>query len=380
MPACDVLIVGAGPVGLALGLALSQTGRSVRLVDARAPEACATDARVLALSHGSRQTLERLGAWPATGWTPIETIHVSHQGGFGRCRIAAGDYALPALGYVMPAATLYRTLWGAATARGLSLCHPVRIGLLRPGAERIEAYDDGGEVIAKSRLVACCEGRIGSTEQIPRIERDYHQHALIARVTPATPHANRAYERFTPQGPLALLPLGADYSAVWTLPPARAQALLAADKHEFRTALQDAFGTRLRFTATANRAHFPLALSARQSPIGTRTVWLGNAAQTLHPVAGQGFNLALRDVWTLTEVLTDATDPGASETLAHYAQQRGLDRRATIGLTDGLVRLFSNDHPALTALRGAGLFALDIAPPLRHFLARRMLFGARAWV
>lgn len=372
----EVLIVGAGPVGLALGLGLSRAGRSVRLLDAREADAGAGDARVLALSHGSRQTLERLGAWPTEGWTAIETIHVSHQGGFGRTCLRHAEYGLPALGYVMPAATLYRSLKAAALEQGLSITHGIKVHALTPEAEQITAQlDDGGTCTA--HLAACCEGHIGP--EVARISRDYGQHALIARVTPAAPHGGIAYERFTAEGPLALLPLGADYSAVWTLPPERARAWVDADEAAFRAALQKAFGNRVRLTASAGRACFPLILNVRSNPVGSRTVWLGNAAQTLHPVAGQGFNLALRDVWALVNMASNSPDPGSGAALADYARARLLDRQGTIGFTDSLVRLFSNADPLLRGLRGAGLLALDLAPPLRHFVARRMVFGARAW-
>ncbi|MCL2657482.1 MAG: FAD-dependent monooxygenase [Betaproteobacteria bacterium] len=374
----EILIVGAGPVGLALALALHHGGRSVRLIDARAAGAGEHDARVLALSHGSRQTLERFGAWPESGWTPIEHIHVSQRGAFGRTTLAAQEYGIPALGYVMPAAVLYRALMAQAERAGIAIDHDTRVDTLDAGENGIAAQLNGRQI--EARLAACCEGGIGASAAAVR-SRDYGQHALIARAAIARPHGHTAYERFTPEGPLALLPHGADYSVVWTATPERAAQLLALAETEFRDALQTAFGQRVRFTGISERASFPLGLKVRRHPIGQRTVWLGNAAQTLHPVAGQGFNLALRDVWELAELLTapETSDPGGGALLARYAHKRLLDRAGTIGFTDGLVRLFSNADPVLQHLRGAGLFALDMLPPLRHFLAKRMLFGARAW-
>ena len=212
------------------------------------------------------------------------------------------------------------------------------------------------------------------------VERDYAQHAVICVATPVEGHAHRAWERFTPQGPLAVLPCGHDCAIVHTADPAEADALMALGDDAYRARLQAHFGERLHFASVGPRARYPLLLRYRPDPVGPRTVWLGNAAQTLHPVAGQGYNLALRDVWALAQVLLRADgDPGAPDTLARYASERRLDRQGTIRFTDGLVRLFSNAIPPLAHARGAGLFALDLLPPARHFVAKRMMFGARAW-
>jgi len=377
-PDTDILIVGAGPVGLALALALHRRGLAVQLADARPAGAGERDARVLALSHGSRQTLERLGAWPAQGPTPITTIHVSQRGALGRTQMRADEYGVPALGYVTPAALLYSQLAAAVSAAGIGLLHDTEIADLNASAERIEARTRDGRRLG-ARLVACCEGAIAGDAGSAVRTRDYRQHAIICRARLATPHRGIAYERFTPDGPLALLPLGEDYSVVWTMPPEQADARMAQDEAGFCAALQAAFGSRVLFNGIQERARFPLGLRVRGDAVGSRTVWLGNAAQTLHPVAGQGFNLALRDVWALADTLTGTGDPGESTLLARYAQRRLLDRRSTIGFTDSLVRLFSNDDPLLTHARGAGLLALDLVSPLRHFVAKRMLFGARAW-
>ena len=377
-PERGILIVGAGPVGLALALALHRRGLAVRLADARPAGAGERDARVLALSHGSRQTLERLGAWPEQGPTPITTIHVSQRGALGRTQMRAEEYGVPALGYVTPAALLYRRLAAAVAAAGIALLHDTAIASLSPTEEGIEASATNGQTFS-ARLVACCEGAIAGEAGGNVRTRDYGQHAIICRARLAAPHRGIAYERFTPDGPLALLPLADDYSVVWTMPAAQADAQMALDEAGFRAALQTAFGGRVQFVETLERARFPLGLRVRGDAVGRRTVWLGNAAQTLHPVAGQGFNLALRDVWALADTLTGVADPGEPTLLARYAQRRLLDRRSTIGFTDSLVRVFSNDDPLLTHARGAGLLALDLVSPLRHFVAKRMLFGARAW-
>ncbi len=210
---------------------------------------------------------------------------------------------------------------------------------------------------------------------------DYRQHAVVAEVRPVPGHQQRAWERFTPDGPLALLPLGQDYSLVFTVPPEKAANLLALDEGDFLAALRAQFGSRLAFVASGPRTSFPLALRVREQLVGPRQVWIGNAAQSLHPVSGQGFNLGLRDAWELASALlaNASDDAGDAGVLAAYARARRLDRQGSIAFTDGLVRLFGNDLAPLRIARGAGLLALDVLPPLRHFVARRMIWGARAW-
>lgn len=378
----DVLIVGAGPVGLALALALRDSGLAVTLADARSRDAVQQDQRVLALAQGTRLTLEQMGAWPAAAATPISTIHISQQGGFGRTRLRAEDYELPALGYVLPAGALTGTLRAAVDAAGIEVLDETKVSTLATDtAEVIATLDDAHAGIRRlsARLVACAEGALtGAIQDV--IERDYDQHAIIAHVTPDGGHRNVAFERFTPSGPIALLPCGKNYALVHVVPPQTADALLELDDAKYLAHLQACFGGRVRLSAVTGRLRFPLGLRYRRTPTGQRTVWLGNAAQTLHPVAGQGFNLALRDVHALADTLMKHPgDPGNPATLAAYARARKLDRSSTIHFTDALVRLFSNDSGPLRHLRGAGLFALDMLPPLRHFIARRMMFGARAW-
>ena len=379
MPRHDLLVVGAGPVGMTLALALKDSGLDILLVDARARGAARHDPRVLALSHGSRLTLERLGVWAQLRATPIETIHISQQGRLGRSLLSAADYGLPAMGYVVAAGDLAAALDDALAAAGIPILDHSSVAGLSAGADDVIVSLTGGNPLT-ARLVACAEGSIDGDDAPELVERDYAQHAVICVATPVEGHAHRAWERFTPQGPLAVLPCGHDCAIVHTADPAEADALMALDDDVYRARLQAHFGDRLHFAAVGPRARYPLKLRYRPNPVGQRTVWLGNAAQTLHPVAGQGYNLALRDVWALAQVLLRADgDPGAADTLARYADARRLDRQGTIRFTDGLVRLFSNAIPPLTHARGAGLFALDLLPPARHFVAKRMMFGARAW-
>lgn len=379
MPRHDLIIVGAGPVGMTLALALKDSGLDILLVDARARGAARHDPRVLALSHGSRLTLERLGVWAQLRATPIETIHISQQGRLGRSLLSAADYGLPAMGYVVAAGDLAAALDDALAAAGIPILDHSSVAGLAAGADDVIVSLTGGNPLT-ARLVACAEGSIDGDDAPELVERDYAQHAVICVATPVEGHAHRAWERFTPQGPLAVLPCGHDCAIVHTADPAEADALMALDDDAYRARLQAHFGERLHFASVGPRARYPLLLRYRPDPVGPRTVWLGNAAQTLHPVAGQGYNLALRDVWALAQVLLRADgDPGAADTLARYADARRLDRQGTIRFTDGLVRLFSNAIPPLAHARGAGLFALDLLPPARHFVAKRMMFGARAW-
>ena len=378
MTSSDILIIGAGPVGMALALALKDGPHSVTLLDARARGAARHDPRVLALSHGTRLTLERLGVWKALPTTPIRHIHVSQQGGGGRTLIDENDYGVDGLGHVVRAGDLAAILDDAVSQAGIMVIDYAQAEV-DPGLPgRVKYSRDGATSILDTRLTACAEG--GMRADDPDIDvREYDQDALICMATPTRPHGNTAYERFTGRGPLALLPCGTDFAVVHTASPTRAEALLALDDEAYLAELQQAFGHRVHLLGVSPRERFPLQLRVRRHPADERMVWLGNAAQTLHPVAGQGFNLALRDVWSLSEHLLASDDPGTAAVLNNYVRARRADRQGTVGFTDTLVRLFSNDIGPLRHLRGLGLMALDVAPPLRHFVAKRMMYGARAW-
>jgi len=359
-----VRIIGGGPAGMALALALQRGGVPSRIVDARPRGAASQDARILALSHGSRLILDSLGVWQAIPHTPIRTIHVSHAGGLGRTLIRAEEENVPALGYVLAAGDLAAALDAA-------------LGDI--------PYQDNTPAPAQTNtnalLTVHAEGRIDASTDIQT--RDYGQHAVICTTRAAVPHGHIAWERFTPTGPVALLPLsghdGDDYAVVLTCPAADSEGISRLADADFLALLQNRFGPRVTLTHVSPRLIYPLGLKLRKTAIGDRAVWIGNAAQTLHPVAGQGFNLALRDIAELADTLTDAADPGNATLLSRYAARRRMDRFVTVGFTDTLVRLFSNDNGPLQHLRGAGLLALDLFPPARSFLARRMMFGARGW-
>jgi len=342
-------IRGAGPVGCVLALELFRSGKSVALVEKNKPS---SSFRPIALSHASRLILERVGAWRALSPTPIETIHVSQQGAFGRARLAAAEAGVPALGYVLDYGDLVQVLFSRVKNESI----PVQAQTAEP------------------LLVAHAEGFAEDAR-----EERYPHDALVASVAVEPAAAGVAWERFTPEGPLALLPLAGRYAIVWAMSPERAQALAAAPAGKFLGELQQAFGTRAgRFTEVAARARVPLSLRVRASRVGSRAAYVGNSAQALHPVAGQGLNLGLRDAWELAQVLHDAVDPGDARVLARYAAMRRLDAAATVRVTDFLARGFLGAGRTRRWIRGIGLTALDTCLPARRFFARRMIYGASA--
>lgn len=371
-----VAIVGAGPVGLAAAAALHRGGIDCAVLEARPGGQTSADPRVLALSHGSRQILEWLGVWPALRTTPILAIHVSQRGHFGRTLLSASDAGVPALGYVVEAARLAQELERSTAASGIRILHAAKVeGASAEGGEVALAIAGGRSL--RARLALFAEGTIGGERALTR---DYGQRALVASARIDGPHRALAYERFTEQGPIALLPHGEQLAVVWVCATETARGLEELDAEVLRDALQRSFGDRVRFTGVRLHGSFPLALRLRRDTVRERCVWLGNSAQTLHPVAGQGFNLALRDVWQLAEIVREhADDPGAATVLRRHAQARRVDRLATAGFTDGLIRLFCEAGAPLAPARAAGLLLLDLAPALRAALARRMIFGARAW-
>jgi 2-octaprenyl-6-methoxyphenol hydroxylase len=376
----DVLVVGGGPVGAALTLALRGTGLAVGLLEARPPQAAA-DPRPIALSHGSRLILERLGVWellaPAT---PILRIHVSQRGGFGRVELNSREARLPALGYVVDYGQLAAAFARAFEAGGGA--QPIRAaasGLEAGAAAAVVRFGvDGDTGHASARLLVVADG--GALPVAAMRTRDYGQAAVTARVTCGAPHQNVAYERFTPEGPLAILPDGEAVALVWTTTPEHAQELCALTEAGFLAQLQERFGNRLGvFRSAGSRAWYPLALKVAARTAEPRTVVLGNAAQTLHPVAGQGLNLGLRDAWELAAMLRerDRAEIGGPGQIKAYAARRRIDRGGGILFTDALVRLFSNEFVPLRLARGLGLAALGAVPPAKDFVVWRMTFGAR---
>lgn len=380
---CDIAIVGGGPVGSALALALHDSGLDIRVLEARRAEATSSDARALALSCGTRLLLDRLGIWNQLDpVSSIRTIHVSQRGSFGRSVLRAAELDVPELGYVLPYPVLQNALDQAMRASAAQAIYGASVTGLQGenGTATIRYQIDGTDHELHARLAVVADGGKLLAPQFPPETRDYGQSALIAHVTCTTPKADTAYERFTTQGPMALLPFQDGYELVWTAPHERAQEMLAWSDAKFLAELHSHFGDRVgAFTGVGKRTCFPLGLkrAPQQTPM-PHTVLLGNAAQTLHPVAGQGFNMGVRDAWELAQVVLD-TKPeelGTEFMLAAYRNSRRSDREAGIRFTDGLVRLFSNDLPLLTPVRAASLSLLDCLPFAKKFVAKRMMFGA----
>lgn len=396
----DVAIVGGGPVGLALACRLLQTSPwRILLVDAATPARAARDPRAIALSHGSRDMLEQLGAWPANA-TPIEHIHVSQRGRFGHVKLHREDYGIPALGYVVRYGDLC-----AALEHAVARADAAGGRLVRVFETRIEALDqhdeatvevrgagqDGMPVAWRARLAVQAEGGLFH-EQVARAaagggsrRRDYGQTAIVSHVHCSRPLPGWAWERFTEQGPLALLPhdredddggaMGSGFALVWCCAPEEAARRLALPDASFLAELGEVFGPRMgRFTRVGKRHAFPLGLNAAELTVKGRVVAIGNAAQTLHPVAGQGLNLGLRDAFALADELRRACTPQA---LDAFASRHRLDRAVTIGVTDFLPRVFGIGYPLAAHARGASLAALGLLPPLKHGLARQMIYGMR---
>ncbi|MBN3747160.1 UbiH/UbiF/VisC/COQ6 family ubiquinone biosynthesis hydroxylase [Burkholderia sp. Se-20373] len=385
-PDYDLAIVGAGPVGLALAGWLARRSAtqhaSIALIDAREPAASANDPRAIAVSHGSRVLLDTL-AWPADA-TPIEHIHVSQRGHFGRTLIDRDEHDVAALGYVVRYGSLVQALAGAVRGTRVDWLTSTTARTPQQDADGVTLTLDGpqGERTLRARVVINAEGGLFHEQQADagRHRRDYGQTALVGTVTVSAPRPNVAWERFTHEGPLALLPLGgprqAEYALVWCCTPDEAVRRAALPDDAFLRELGSAFGERMgAFVAIAGRASFPLGLTAAQTLVNGRVAIVGNAAQTLHPVAGQGLNLGLRDAHTLVDTLS--AQGFEATALATFNARRALDRRFTIGATDTLARLFTIDSGPLPLLRGAALTALEFVPSLKKVIARQMMFGQR---
>ncbi len=391
---CDVAIIGGGLVGASLAVALTPLGLNVVLVDAQPLDAGTPpnwDERCIAINAGSRAIFESYGLWGgiAAAVEPILSTHISERGRFGVARFSAEDAGLPALGYNTP----LRALGQAFAAKledlpGLRLLRG-RLQRLAVSGEQAELQIAEGatETTLSARLVVAADGARSSVREQLGIEaetRDYRQHAIVTAVRPQRAHGGVAYERFLPGGPIALLPKPDDAdghvcSLVWTVPAERSRELLGLGDGEFMACAHEEFGERLgRFLALGKRQSYPLTRVMSERLNAPRVVFIGNAAQSLHPVAAQGFNLGLRDVAELADALRDADDPGAPALLAAYAASRERDREDVAGFTDRLVRTFSNSLPGFSALRHLGLLALDLTPPLKQAVMWRNLGGSRA--
>jgi 2-octaprenyl-6-methoxyphenol hydroxylase len=401
----DLAIVGGGMVGASLALALAKSHARVAVIEPFLPGSGTQpsfDDRTSALSNGTRRILETIGAWEgiAAGVCAIRQIRISDAGHFGAARLDAGKLGLPAIGYTVSNRVIGSALWAALqkAGEGVQILAPARVDAVEIGGECVSlTVTRGGAGTAASettmlrtRLVVAADGArslVRSTAGIGAEVVDYHQVAIVASLAASEPAKGIAYERFTPHGPIALLPRhDGSYTIVWTVATDEAPAVLALNDADFCARLQDRFGWRVgQFTRAGARASYPLALTRAHATTAPRTVLVGNAAQGLHPVAGQGFNLGLRDAAVLAELVaaakqTDASaDVGHSALLDEYTRRRSADRDGMIQFTDGLVRGFALEKPGAAELRSLGLLLFDAAPPLKQAMSRISWgFGGKA--
>lgn len=393
----DVIISGAGLAGASMALALSKLSKadgtklSIAVVEAFAikdnlPKSY--DARVIALSHGTATYLQQLGAWQALkpDAMAIEDIHISDRGYYGKARITATDYDVSALGFVSEMQAI-----GNCLISPLQQCPNVHfiegqsITNIEWQKNDVTVVLANGDSVSANLLLGCDGGQSVCRQQAKVLsqEFDYQQVAIIANVTPSKPHNGRAFERFTEYGPLAMLPMTDDRcSLVWTVTPEQVTPLLALSDDDFATQLESAFGSWLgNFRHVGKRFSFPLKLIQADEQIHHRMALIGNASHTLHPIAGQGFNLGMRDVkqmaQTIAQALADNADIGAHKYLRDYADNRSADHGQVIALTDSLVHLFSNKHLPLVVGRGVGLKVLNYVAPLKKALAEKTMGHTR---
>jgi 2-octaprenyl-6-methoxyphenol hydroxylase len=379
---CDVAIIGGGPVGAALAIALQGNDLNVVLLEARESEINTTDPRALALSYGTRLLLQRLGAWDKIkDVSGITTIEITQKHSSGHTILRAGELNVPEMGYVLPYTALHAALQQVLHKADITCIYGAAVSDLHSSTEHtaLTYQFQGKPHVLKARLAVVAEGgKLLEASHPPKVQ-DYGQSGIIAHVTCSQPASGKAFEHFTAQGPMALLPYLDGYELVLTAAHDRAQEMVDWDDASFLDFLQQHFGDRVgTFTSVGKRSCYPLRLRRAPDLTFPHTVLIGNAAQTLHPVAGQGFNMGIRDAWELAQAILDSAPDGVGSAAmcAAYRKSRRIDRNAGIRFTDGLVRLFSNDLPLLGEVRSAALTLLDCLPPVKKFVARRMMFGA----
>ncbi|WP_287948589.1 2-octaprenyl-6-methoxyphenyl hydroxylase [Shewanella sp.] len=391
----DVAIVGGAMAGATLALGLKKLSEElnrplkIALIEAHKPgsEHPGFDARSIAIAHGSIFELKRLGLWSKLAHlgTPIENIHISDRGHFGMTELNAEDFHLQNLGQVVELERVGQLLFKQLEASDIQLHCPGTLANVEAQTDyQLLTLNDGTQI--KTALLVAADGvnsKVRQAFNLPLEQVDFEQVALVANVETDKPHNNWAFERFTNTGPLAVLPMAPlkgnpRVSLVWALTPSEAERLQSAPKDEFLAELQQAFGFRAgRFTQVGERFSYPLLMSHMPRPIYHRTVFIGNAAQTLHPIAGQGFNLGLRDLVSLLDVVKqrllaegETVDLGSAKLTHTYLKSREKDRFSTMTNIEFLVRGFSNDHWPLVIGRSLGLRLLSWLPPLKVPVAR----------
>ncbi len=393
----DIVISGGGLSGTLLALSLATISKpdgsalKIAIIERNCVEQGAStqfDDRVLALSHGTAAYLHQLGLWPllAEQAQAIRKIHVSDRGYYGKARIAAKQYQIDALGYVIEMARLGKSLISAtANYSNIYWFLPDEITDISWQTSHVILTLASGQYLQAPLLLAC-DGAQSKCRQLANISThttSYQQAALIANVATANAHNDIAFERFTATGPIAMLPMtsiqGKNRSSlVWTLPPQQAQAMLALDDSNFAQTLEQAFGSWLgEITHVGQRDSFPLALTQVERQTYHRMALIGNAAHTIHPIAGQGFNLGVRDVKQFAELVQKALpagqDIGSGQLLNHYQINRQQDQKQVIELTDSLVTLFSNELAPLVLGRNIGLKAFNYLSPLKRLLVNKAM-------
>ena len=389
----DIIIAGGGMIGTSLGLALAPLNLKVAVVEAvarGAEQQPSFDDRSTALSRSSQRMFEAMGLWPeiVAASTPIRNIHVSDKGRFGFAHIDAEEQKVEALGYVVINRVLGRVLQDSlANAANLDFLCPAKITAvsLDEAMARVTIEADSGAKNLTARLLVAADGANSAVRDMVGISAkqvSYNQWAVIGNLLTEKKPDNRAFERFTEAGPVAMLPVADDRSAfVWIQAPDAAKEVLGLSDDEFTARIQDAFGHRLgRFSKVGKRAAYPLSLSKANGLISRRSVIVGNAAHGLHPVAAQGFNLGMRDVAALCDCIADARleagerlDCGDAAILERYAEWRGPDHRKLVRFTDGIVHLFGDSRGPVRALRNIGMLCFDLIPGVRRMFAKHTM-------
>ena len=385
----DLIIVGAGLAGNCLALALKDSGLNIAIVEASSREQLRDSPagdRALALAAGTVELLQSMGAWKglADKATAIKNIHISDRGHFGKTRLSSAENGVSALGYVIAARDIETHLTDLLAQTATTCFYETRVAGLMSGTDAVNVSlkQHNQSLNLTAQLLVGADGGQSTVRKlldIPQQITEYGQTALVTTVQAALPHQNTAYERFTEQGPLAFLPVsGRNISVVWTRKHEQAEALMASGETDFLAELQDCFGYRLgALKLVAPRRAFPLSLIRAESMVSGRTVIIGNAVHQLHPVAGQGFNLGIRDVAELAERLlnqqSNQLDIGDADFLNAYVKQRLDDHKKTIGFTNNLVHIFSNDWLPVAALRNTGLTLLDHLPFAKKILTQHAM-------
>ena len=388
----DVLIVGGGMVGASLAVALMPLNLKVGMIDAfefGVADQPSYDDRSIALSHGSSQIYQGIGVWAdlKAKTTPIDQIHISDRGHFGAARLNAKKEKVPALGYLVESSILGEQLNGILSKSSVDLIVPATLNGVQEVNDGLQVtlIRNDKEVTLTTKLLVASDGTQSKVRELSGVgfnRSDYHQSAVIANVSTEKPHQNEAFERFTDKGPIALLPLSNNRcSLVWTHDTKNGtedlDATMALDDKAFLKKLGKEFGYRLgRFTKVGERSSYPLSLVTSDKNIATRTAIIWNASHTMHPVAGQGLNLALRDIAVLADLIAEnieTNDVGNADVLQRYEEQREGDVKTTVKYTDSLVRLFSNDNFFLGHARAGGLMAVDRVLPLRKWVTNQSM-------